>query len=897
MRFLDSKSIELKLTLSSVVFLLPIAVLLYAFVAGIRYDIRFSELEIYGNRYQRPLQHALAAFPDVTGGLVTEDTAKVKAALAVIDSNLRSLAPVHAEVGDDLQFTPQGLALRDREDLLYSAVMNRWKKLAGGVEQSMLPDVRRMITDIGRMVTHGGDTSNLILDPDLDSYYLMDITLLAVPAAHIRLATIAETGSRLLRSQSVSRQEATELSIFAAQLKNDQERIQASFDTAMNEDQNFYGESPSLHKNIPPAFKQYAKANTALAAQLESMAAGNVPDGFMNSVSALSGSLAVLWDAADAEMTILLEKRISHYRNELYSSLALTLVALIMACFIVWASGSSIVKSLSVLVDYAERINGGDLTAEVHGVFSSSLLPLKNSIQSTVARLSAEKQSVLAQVEEARQKAQEAQFALNRTEEEQTALQEQKAELAGVGLKVNKLAEQVSASSEILSSSADHQARGAEAQKEESEIVAAAIRQMMTTVNEVAGNASSTSHTASEGAESARRGVGLVTGAIEAVRSVSSSAEHLASVLNSLDGKAEEIGRIISVINDIADQTNLLALNAAIEAARAGDAGRGFAVVADEVRKLAEKTMSATKEVENAIVQIQTGSTAAVRSMDETKVHVEKSSKLSEDAGKALEDIMNNIEEMTARISQIATAAEEQSAATEEISGRIDKIYEIAVDAYEFSHEANRESTALVRLSTELHTLSSKFKNEQTDEGLLHESSGKMRGILPKIFMNFIKEIYGDDVFAHVSKTMGEPVFMPGNSYPDQVLRQMAEIVCQRTGEQPKLFFEKAGRASLQAFNRMYRQYFKGETLKEFLLAMNDIHRHLTKDNPGVRPPKFEYDDQGDTLVMTYKSQRDYGEYFVGIIKAAAEFKKEKVRISSEHAGKGRTTARVTFIK
>jgi len=68
MRFLDSKSIELKLTLSSVVFLLPIAVLLYAFVAGIRYDIRFSELEIYGNRYQRPLQHALAAFPDVTGG-------------------------------------------------------------------------------------------------------------------------------------------------------------------------------------------------------------------------------------------------------------------------------------------------------------------------------------------------------------------------------------------------------------------------------------------------------------------------------------------------------------------------------------------------------------------------------------------------------------------------------------------------------------------------------------------------------------------------------------------------------------------------------------------------------------------------------------------------------------
>lgn len=72
-----------------------------------------------------------------------------------------------------------------------------------------------------------------------------------------------------------------------------------------------------------------------------------------------------------------------------------------------------------------------------------------------------------------------------------------------------------------------------------------------------------------------------------------------------LGGQAENIGKVLGVINDIADQTNLLALNAAIEAARAGDAGRGFAVVADEVRKLAEKTMLATKEVGNAILAIQ----------------------------------------------------------------------------------------------------------------------------------------------------------------------------------------------------------------------------------------------------------------------------------------------------
>ncbi len=896
MRFFHSMSIRNKLLLSSIVFSLPIAVLLYHLVSGFNYDIHFSEMELYGNRYQKPLQHALGAFPEVTGGLAAGDGSKVRSAVSVIDRNLKELSDIHDELGEELQFTPEGLAMRDRGDLYYPKVMRRWKSLKSNLSKNNLPQVNRMVEDIGRMITHVGDTSNLILDPDLDSYYLMDVTLLAAPASLKRLTEIAEFGVKALEKDSIDRKTATTLSIFAAQLKDDQSRIKDSLDTAMNEDPNFYGDNPSMHKNIPPAYDRYASANEKLVKALESMVEGKGGRRLMNEISNTSSSLNRLWDVADEEMIELLEIRISNDQGKMISSLVSTLLTLLVALGIVWISASSILKSIAILVDYATKIDQGDLKAEVKGTFSSSLLKLKNTIQSTVDRLSSERQTALERIEEATHAKEAAQETLKKSEEQQEYIENQKKELAAVGIKVNKLAEQVASSSEILSTSADEQARGAESQKDESGAVATAMEEMTATVIEVANNASSTSQAASDGAESAKRGVSLVEGAIESVRGVSSSAEHLATVLHTLDGRAEEIGRIIGVINDIADQTNLLALNAAIEAARAGEAGRGFAVVADEVRKLAEKTMEATKEVETAIGHIQSGSAEAVESMETTKNHVEKSSQSSEEAGQALEDIMRNIEDMNLRISQIATAAEEQSAAAEEINARIEEINKIAAETTDSSIDANRESSALAELSQELLNLSMQFKEEKMDESKLRSSSGKIRGILPKIYMEHIMKTYGSDVFNFVSEEMGHPSFLPGQSYPDQVLHQMADLVNKKTGEPQKEFFKKVGSASMDSFKRMYRRYFKGDNLKELLLAMNEIHRNLTKDNPGLKPPKFEYEDHGDTLVMTYKSNRDYGDYFVGIINAAADYMGEKVKVDSQHLKKGVTKATIHFL-
>jgi methyl-accepting chemotaxis protein len=468
--------------------------------------------------------------------------------------------------------------------------------------------------------------------------------------------------------------------------------------------------------------------------------------------------------------------------------------------------------------------------------------------------------------------------------------------LQSTGVRITEVAQRVASASEELSASADEQARGAMQQKKQSETVATAMEEMTSTVLEVAQNASAASEAATEAQTSARDGVSLVTKAVAGINEVASSANKLSQDLAQLDSQAGEIGRIINVINDIADQTNLLALNAAIEAARAGEAGRGFAVVADEVRKLAEKTMTATKEVEQAISAIQHRSQNVMSSMQETERQVIDSTELSNKTGDALHQIMGRIEDMVMRVSQIATAAEEQSAAAEEINRSIEDIAHIARDADEGASQTADATRGLAELSQELLTMAIALSGKATDSSKLWKSEGKMRGVLPKLMQDFVQDAYGKKAFDGMQLAMGSPIFLPTQNYPDQVLKQMAQEISKLTGKNTHDIFRSFGTSTVRQFYKLYRRYFKTTDLKELLLQMDDIHVQLTKDYPGITPPRFTYEQRGDVLIMNYKSPRGLFEYFEGIIYGAADFFKKRIRVTVTPQGKDAARAEIVFL-
>jgi twitching motility protein PilJ len=283
-------------------------------------------------------------------------------------------------------------------------------------------------------------------------------------------------------------------------------------------------------------------------------------------------------------------------------------------------------------------------------------------------------------------------------------------QMRGLVLNINDLSVKVAKAAGDSQGTSSDLATAAENQAKEIGQASTAINDMAISIDRVSSNAAESASVAERAAEIANKGSHVVQDAIGGMDSIRSQIQETAKRIKRLGESSQEIGDIVSLINDIADQTNILSLNAAIQASMAGDAGRGFAVVADEVQRLAERSSAATKQIAALVKTIQTDTNEVVISMEQTTAEVVEGAKRAQDAGVALEEIENVSTSLAELIQNISNVARQQAATAGQVSNTMNVIQEITSKTADSTDQAASSIGELAYVANEMKSSVEGFK-------------------------------------------------------------------------------------------------------------------------------------------------------------------------------------------
>jgi methyl-accepting chemotaxis protein len=288
-------------------------------------------------------------------------------------------------------------------------------------------------------------------------------------------------------------------------------------------------------------------------------------------------------------------------------------------------------------------------------------------------------------------------------------------ESAKVGVQASSAIEEVTSTMHEMSINVQNVVKNTQLQASSVAETSASIDQMVTSIQRVADTAKVLLDIANRSREEVVTGIRTMEKATDGLNRTNQAIQSSAEIINILGHRADDIGKIIEVIDDLAEQTNLLALNAAIEAARAGEHGLGFAVVADEVRKLAEKSTQSTKEIADLIQSIQREARQAVENMERSTRIVEEGLNLGNELGSALHKISNVVSEVYKFSQEIGAATNEQSVGSAQIAKATSRLTEITQEINSAVEEQASGAQAVVRAMDKMRELVQQSASSSTE--------------------------------------------------------------------------------------------------------------------------------------------------------------------------------------
>ncbi len=299
-------------------------------------------------------------------------------------------------------------------------------------------------------------------------------------------------------------------------------------------------------------------------------------------------------------------------------------------------------------------------------------------------------------------------------------------ESAKISLQTSSAIDEVTSTMHEMSVNVQNMVKSTQVQASSVSETSASIDQMVASIQRVADTAKVLLDISNRSREEVHSGITTMEKATEGLNKINVTIQSSGQIIDVLGQRADDIGKIIEVIDDLAEQTNLLALNAAIEAARAGEHGLGFAVVADEVRKLAEKSAQSTKEISELIQSIQKEARKAVENMEQSTNIVNEGLGLGTDLNSALKKISNVVTEVYKSAQEIGAATNEQSHGSSQIARATTRLNEITHEINSSVEEQASGAHAVVKAMERMRELVQQTTSGSTELAASAEQMSKM---------------------------------------------------------------------------------------------------------------------------------------------------------------------------
>jgi len=654
-----------KMLLISIVFLIPIILLISLLFKQLGAGISNAEAEMRGLEYIKTVRQLYQHLPQhrgMTNAYLNgsrEFKSKILEKRQAIVADIEAIDAVNDRFGDEFA-----------THALWADIKQTWKQLEPRAFNEPAKQIFQQHTDLISQVyslfEQVSNESGLVLDPELNTFYIMDALVYRLPMVTENLGKSRGMGSGIAAKGAISLDQRIALGTLLANIESNAQTVNDGMVIALRENPELKSELSALLADSKSATDSFMKkvSNELLTAEFITSNSAAV---FSSGTAAIKANYQV-YDTLAPVLERLFQDRVDAFSHQRFTILLAVFIALFIAVYLFVGFYQSMISAVHKLRDATQKVSDGDLTVNVDCGTEDELKEVEDSLNSMVKHL-------------------------NET-------------VRSLGSNASLLA----SASEELSATTSQARAGATEQQQQTDQIATAMNEMTATVQEIARNAELVAGESKNADREAKEGGDIITETIGSITNLSGEVGEAAEVIHQLEKNSNDIGTVLDVIKSIAEQTNLLALNAAIEAARAGEHGRGFAVVADEVRTLASRTQESTEQIQNMVSSLQAHTHEAVQVMDKDTKHAITMAESTGSATESLGRIVESVTKISDMSMMVASASEEQSLVSEEINRNIVRIADLSTESLSGSEQISLGSDELAKLAADLEMVVGHFK-------------------------------------------------------------------------------------------------------------------------------------------------------------------------------------------